>query len=71
MAHAATQDAPHHNFLLDLIYGLGRGLVAIGENNARVREMERLQALSDDQLAARGLTRETIVRHVFRDVFYA
>lgn len=29
------------------------------------REIERLQAMSDDQLAKRGLQREDIVRHAF------
>jgi hypothetical protein len=32
---------------------------------ACARECERLMALSDEQLAARGLTRDGIVRHAF------
>ena len=35
--------------------------------SGRVREIERLQSLSDDELAQRGLTRDGIVHHVFRD----
>lgn len=40
----------------------------IALSNPRLRQIERLSALSDEQLAARGLRREDIVRHVFRDV---
>ena len=36
------------------------------ERHDRVR---RLETLSDAELAARGLTRDDIVRHVFADVF--
>jgi hypothetical protein len=45
-------------------------LVSISETNHRVAEVERLQALSDAELAKRGLRREDIARHVFRDLFY-
>lgn len=34
---------------------------------ARTDQIEALNALSDAQLAARGLRREDIVRHVYRD----
>ncbi|ROT99122.1 DUF1127 domain-containing protein [Histidinibacterium lentulum] len=34
---------------------------------ARTDQIERLQALSDADLARKGLRREDIVRHVFRD----
>lgn len=40
------------------------------DQTGRVAEIERLQALSDDDLAARGLRREDIVHHVFRDLYY-
>ncbi len=49
---------------------LGRLMVMIMENNSRVRRVEYLNSLSDAQLAAKGMKREDIVRHVFRDVFY-
>lgn len=39
------------------------------ERNARAAEIERLSALSDAELSARGLTRDGIVPHVFRDRF--
>ncbi|MGB0662088.1 MAG: DUF1127 domain-containing protein [Mangrovicoccus sp.] len=43
------------------------GMISVMENHPRMKKIERLQALSDEQLAEIGLTRETIVRHVFRD----
>lgn len=46
------------------------GLVNIAENNHRVRRVKQLNALSDEELARRGLTRDQIARHVFRDVMY-
>ena len=39
--------------------------------NRRLSEVEQLRALSDEDLAARGLTRDDIVRHVFRDLMHA
>ncbi|MEX0282387.1 MAG: DUF1127 domain-containing protein [Arenibacterium sp.] len=44
----------------------GTFLVRLSEANVRVREMERLSALSDAELAKTGLTREDTVRHVYR-----
>lgn len=38
--------------------------------HARTAEFEALQSKTDAQLADMGLTRETIVKHVFRDKFY-
>ena len=48
----------------------GRILVKIGEANSRFEQVQRLQRMSDEDLAARGLTRDGIVRHVFRDRMY-
>ncbi|MFY0632441.1 MAG: DUF1127 domain-containing protein [Vannielia sp.] len=46
------------------------GLVAMAEANPRMKAVNRLSAMSDEELAARGLKREDIVRHVFRDIYY-
>ncbi|NRB03287.1 MAG: DUF1127 domain-containing protein [Rhodobacteraceae bacterium] len=46
------------------------GLISISANTSRVREMEALMALSDAQLAERGLKREEIARYVFRDTYF-
>lgn len=65
--------ATHHtqsNLLAAAIDALGRFFVTITESNFRVREAERLQRLSDSQLAARGLRREDIARHVFKDLYH-
>lgn len=45
-------------------------LVRVAEANSRTQEVERLQQLTDEQLAAKKIRREDIVRHVFRDVLY-
>ena len=49
---------------------IGHGIVAIGEANSRVKQAQALHALTDAQLAERGLKREDIGRHVFGDRFY-
>lgn len=57
--------------ILSRLFGaLGNFIVAVGEANPRLRRVEALQRLSDEQLAAKGLRREDIVRHVFGDVYY-
>jgi len=41
------------------------GLVNVSEANPRYLQIQKLQALSDEQLAKKGLKREDIVMHVF------
>ena len=41
---------------------------AYAEAASRADEFERLNALTDEELAARGLTRADIGRYVFRDL---
>lgn len=56
--------------LLDrFIAGLGQGFDAYTTSRSRVREFETLNAKSDAKLAAMGLGRGDIARHVFRDFF--
>lgn len=46
-----------------------RGLIhAITRHNQRRQRLDRLNRLSDAQLAARGLSREDLARHCFRSV---
>lgn len=45
---------------------LGRGLVYLTENNSRAQTLRALAAVSDEQLAARGLTRAEVVAMAFR-----
>ncbi len=49
---------------------IGAFLVAYGEAQARHGRIKALSALSDEELADRGLTRDGIVRHVFADKLY-
>ncbi|WP_249306185.1 DUF1127 domain-containing protein [Rhodobacter capsulatus] len=46
---------------------LGEGLVEVLETGARLREVTRLRAMSDAELALHHITRDEIVPHVFRD----
>lgn len=66
-ASHAHNDAP---LLTRFFSAIGHTLVAIGEANPRMRRIEALQRLTDEQLAAKGLRRDDIVRHVFGDVYY-
>lgn len=66
--------APSHGFAANLgqiISHAARGaltfLLDLSETPARMREIERLSAKSDAQLAQLGLRRDEIVHHVFRD----
>ncbi|MCA8880300.1 MAG: DUF1127 domain-containing protein [Rhodobacteraceae bacterium] len=45
-------------------------LVHLAEASPRMRAIQKYQAMSDAELAARGLTRDEIVHHVFGDKFY-
>lgn len=70
--HTSTHgsDLPHR-FIegAKRVFGMvGTAMVLAGATNRRLHEMERLNAKSDAQLAAMGLRREDIVRHVFKDM---
>jgi uncharacterized protein YjiS (DUF1127 family) len=49
---------------------LGNALVSIGEANSKMRQVEALQALSDAELAERGIKRSDIARVVFADTYW-
>ncbi|WP_299786232.1 DUF1127 domain-containing protein [uncultured Marivita sp.] len=70
MALTQTYQGEKRGFFSSLFDGLTRGVNQIAEANSRVREVERLQALSDETLAEKGIKREDIVRHVFRDLYW-
>lgn len=65
-----TQALAHHNSALHWIgapfRAILRAMVATAEADPRLKQIDRLKALSDADLAKRGLTRDEIVRHVFR-----
>jgi hypothetical protein len=50
--------------------GLSAGFEAYVERHARLDEIQRLQALTDAELARLGIQRDRIVHHVFRDKFH-
>lgn len=72
MAHAATHsDAASVSASLSALFSrLGAALMRAAESRSRVEQMERLNAKSDEELAALGLRREDIARYVFRDMMF-
>ncbi|MDA7424999.1 DUF1127 domain-containing protein [Thalassococcus lentus] len=70
MANVTYSEPRGRSFFGAVLQGIGDFFVAITESNWRVREAERLQAMSDQELAQRGLRREDIARHVFRDMLH-
>jgi len=73
MAHITshpTVSLPVLGYISRFFTAIGNGLIRMGENNSRFRQIEALQAMSDAQLAERGIKREDIVRVVFGGHFY-
>lgn len=68
--HAHTSVAPRGNIFAGFFRSIFNALVFLAESDHRMKSIERLTAMSDDELAQRGLKREDIVRHVFRDSLY-
>ncbi|SFA98536.1 protein of unknown function [Poseidonocella pacifica] len=58
------------SYLLRGLTAVGMFIVSIGEANRYAREIRNLDALSDAQLAKRGLKREDIPRHVLRGAYF-
>ncbi|WP_434286573.1 hypothetical protein [Celeribacter sp. SCSIO 80788] len=55
---------------LDLFFAtLGQGVNAYAVRRKRLGELARLDALSDEELLAMGITRDRIPHYVFRDLF--
>ena len=74
MAHVTiTGSQSDHGFISILsapFRAIGRFYEHMMNSNPRARQAEFLMSLDDEQLAKRGLRREDIVRHVYRDLFY-
>ena len=51
-------------------HAVAEGFALYAERNSRSAQIDRLNRLSDAELAEMGLTRDRIVFHVFRDRFY-
>jgi uncharacterized protein YjiS (DUF1127 family) len=69
MALTTTTDTPSNAAapLLLVARHIAQALDTFAQVRSRRGEIMRLLDLSDDQLAARGLTRDQIVQHVYRD----
>lgn len=77
MAHAATYSAPQSNWARRILgplgafaSALGRAMIVNREMDTRLRRIAALREKSDAELDAMGLTRDRIVHHVFRDIYY-
>lgn len=53
-----------------MLASVARGVETMAEARSRRAQIERLEAMSNDELAELGLKREDIAQHVFRDTFY-
>lgn len=72
MAYTATNSdlAVSNTVFARILSGLKSFGTAYVEARSRQAEIAALESLSDEELAERGLTRDSIVRHVFSDTYY-
>ncbi len=72
MAQAVTTDfvSERSNVISRVLGGIGNFFVSMAENNHRVKELERLSAMSDEELAKIGLRRDQIIHHAFADMMH-
>lgn len=71
MAYATT--TTHHSIwasIADMFAAFGRGLTLSATGEKRLRQVEKLNALSDADLAKLGLKRADIPAYVFRDLMH-
>ncbi|WP_367646965.1 DUF1127 domain-containing protein [Ruegeria arenilitoris] len=72
MAHSTSHRSAAMNLLAvvgDIFNGIYEALISVGEANAKVLRIKALHELTDEELAARGIQREDIVRLVMADVY--
>lgn len=53
-----------------LLSGFGRGMMRVAERQSRSTQIQELHAKSDAELARMGLSRDTIVHYVYRDLMH-
>ncbi|OOY26556.1 hypothetical protein BMI90_17135 [Thioclava sp. L04-15] len=70
MAFTTTVGQPGQSVLTRAFHAIAGGLVTYMERQSRQDQIQRLEAKSDAELAAMGISRDRIVSHVFRDRFY-
>jgi len=66
----ANTNSAHAGRRPSLFSRIGGFFVAYGEAQSRSDQITALTALTDEQLAARGLDRARIVAHVYADKLY-
>jgi len=54
----------------DFFMSLFNSIDLAASANARIAQMEKLNAKSDEDLTKMGLRREDIARYVFRDIYH-
>ncbi|WP_342070656.1 DUF1127 domain-containing protein [Yoonia algicola] len=64
--HSPAAPAP----FLAFFGAISSGVTRLLDTKNRSGDVQRLQKLSDEELADIGLSRDTIVRHVYRDIYY-
>ncbi len=71
MAHTTRRPAVFNllSAMADVFHGIYEALIRLGEANAKVVKIKQLHGLTDEELAARGLKREDIVRLVMAGVY--
>ena len=67
---AIEMNAPRPHAHSGVFTKIASFFVALTENNARARKLAYLTNLTDEQLAQKGIKRDEIAQHVFRDVLY-
>ena len=74
MAHAASFGATgvseKSNGFLAFLGRLFNAMIVASPHNKRLEKIERLHAMSDEQLEELGIPRDRIVHHVFADLYH-
>lgn len=68
-AHTHTTAGPRRG-LNALFTAIGDFFTTVAASDRRLRQVDYLQSLTDAELAERGIRRDEIVHHVFRDSYY-
>lgn len=68
MAHITLDGFAPARGISSILSSIWEFILAYAETKNRSDRIQALEALSDAELAARGLTRSGIVNHVFSDV---
>lgn len=67
--HAAPQQLTPRGTISAFFANLARALDVSRTAPERMEELRRLQAMTDTELAALGIARDDLTRHVFGDLF--